>query len=93
MAPSKVSIKYSENVNLDIFIVINFIIFRYFLYMSQIKLFNILGLNFLLFREKGIGKAAFEALMPSTSFFTKLLENQVLGFQMKFERKLRNYII
>ena len=31
--------------------------------------------------------------MPSSSFFAKLFENEVLGIQMKFEKKLRNYII
>ena len=31
--------------------------------------------------------------MPSNSFLAKLLENEVLGIQMKFETKLRNYII
>ena len=31
--------------------------------------------------------------MPSSSFLAKLLENEVLGIQMKFEKKLRNYII
>ena len=31
--------------------------------------------------------------MPSSSFLAKLLENQVLGNQMKFETKLRNFII
>ena len=31
--------------------------------------------------------------MPSCSFLAKLLENQVHGIQMKFETKLRNYII
>ena len=31
--------------------------------------------------------------MPSSSFLAKLLENEVLGIQMKFETKLRNYII
>ena len=31
--------------------------------------------------------------MPSSSFLIKLLENEVLGIQMKFEKKLRNYII
>ena len=31
--------------------------------------------------------------MPISSFLAKLLENEVLGIQMKFETKLRNYII
>ena len=31
--------------------------------------------------------------MSSSSFLAKLLENEVLGIQMKFETKLRNYII
>ena len=31
--------------------------------------------------------------MPSSSFLAKLLENEVLGIQMKFETKMRNYII
>ena len=31
--------------------------------------------------------------MPSSSFLVKLLENAVLGIQMKFETKLQNYII
>ena len=31
--------------------------------------------------------------MPSSYFLAKLLENKVLGMQMKFETKLRNYII
>ena len=31
--------------------------------------------------------------MPRSSFLAKLLENEVLGIQMKFETKLRNYII
>ena len=31
--------------------------------------------------------------MPSSSFLAKLLENEVLGIQMKFETKLQNYII
>ena len=31
--------------------------------------------------------------MPRSSFLAKLLENEVLGVQMKFETKLRNYII
>ena len=31
--------------------------------------------------------------MTSSSFLTKLLENEVLGIQMEFETKLRNYII
>ena len=31
--------------------------------------------------------------MPSSSFLVKVLENEVLGIQMKFETKLRNYII
>ena len=38
-------------------------------------------------------KEAFEALMPSSSFPAKLLENEVFGIQIKFEMKLRNYII
>ena len=31
--------------------------------------------------------------MPSSFFLAKLLENEVLGIEMKFETKLRNYII
>ena len=31
--------------------------------------------------------------MPSSSFLAKLIENEVLGIQMKFETKLGNYII
>ena len=31
--------------------------------------------------------------MPSSSYLAKLLENEVLGIQMKFETKLRNDII
>ena len=31
--------------------------------------------------------------MPSSSFLAKLLENEMLGIEMKFEPKLRNYII
>ena len=31
--------------------------------------------------------------MPNNSFLAKLLENEVLGNQMKFETKLGNYII
>ena len=38
-------------------------------------------------------KEAFEALMPSSSFLAKLLENKVLGIQMEFETKLQNYIV
>ena len=89
---SKVSIKYSENINLDIFMVIHFIIYKYFLYMSQIKLLNILRLNFCVLKQ-GIDKEAFEALMPSSSILAKLLENEMLGIKMGFETKLRNYII
>ena len=42
---------------------------------------------------QGIDKEAFEVLMSSSSFLAKLLENEVLGIQMKFETKQRNYII
>ena len=31
--------------------------------------------------------------MPRSSFLAKLLENEMLGIQMKFETTLRNYII
>ena len=43
--------------------------------------------------EQGIDKEAFGSLIPSNSFLAKLLENEVLGIQIKFETKLRNYII
>ena len=63
--------------------------------MDFAKIFCILHFKYILrtILPSSVDKKAFDALMTSSSFLAKLIENEVLGIRMKFETKLGNYII